>query len=361
MPLSDNFQPSASPTNIRLPMTNKVPSPEDLASAVKLASNEARNIVEIPWKLAEYPVYFCLKVTCGLSLEEPRWILHTGPLGQEQILWNHDTIDTLLIHNLINAETEHLLAAHSAPPPGLVGKFAQDVRKQPNNANAGPNSVLGAMGGAVEASQTPGKGQLPAANPRPGPEQAPASKAVWQRQKSSTPTDQAYDGLRSTGFVKDRIDLNMPTPRMKDFESPWATAPQTNAAPDNAPRAPSLAPPPVPPTPSNNFASQAQTGDIAGATLGHANDNPFAAAAQPPVPANFLFATQAEMEQSARISKCKNKCEKYCCTTSDTNPLCGSCSATCKSVCTRTSTSGYATACTSGSCGATRKTATSTC
>jgi GGDEF domain-containing protein len=100
------------PNNLRLSKLSSIPSAEDLSFAMTLATNNPRNIVELPWKTTELPLQYTIKVTCALSLEEPRWMLHAG-VGSETdaVIWNYDTPDYQLVYNLIIEECKKSLNA----------------------------------------------------------------------------------------------------------------------------------------------------------------------------------------------------------------------------------------------------------
>jgi GGDEF domain-containing protein len=111
MSANDQYSKPA-PNNLRLSKLSSIPSADDLGFAMTLATNNPRNIVELPWKSAELPMQYTIKVTCALSLEEPRWMLHAG-VGSEAdgVIWNYDTPDYQLVFNLINEECEKALAS----------------------------------------------------------------------------------------------------------------------------------------------------------------------------------------------------------------------------------------------------------
>jgi hypothetical protein len=97
--------PNRAPNNLRLSKLSSTPSAEDLAFAMTLATNNPRNIVELPWKTLTSPNQYTIKVTCALSLEEPRWMLHIATTAEDDtVLWNYDTPDYHLIFNLIAKE-----------------------------------------------------------------------------------------------------------------------------------------------------------------------------------------------------------------------------------------------------------------
>jgi len=129
MNLNDQYSKPA-PNNLRLSKLSSIPSAEDLAFAMTLATNNPRNIVELPWKTTELPMQYTIKVTCALSLEEPRWMLHAG-VGSETdaVIWNYDTPDYQLVFNLISEECEKALAS--------AGNNGQSTFNQSTGINPG--------------------------------------------------------------------------------------------------------------------------------------------------------------------------------------------------------------------------------
>jgi hypothetical protein len=117
---------------MRLANMSATPSADDLAFVKSLAQKNPQNIVELPWTTSKSQPY-TLKVTCGLSLEEPRWILHAGESEQLRVVWSYDTPDTRMLHNLVWQECE----SHNPLPSATVAPAGQeDTMELPGSAPA---------------------------------------------------------------------------------------------------------------------------------------------------------------------------------------------------------------------------------
>lgn len=113
MPLHDSFKTSAG-ANIKLSKLATIPSIQDLDFAMAQAGKHPRAVIELPWKAANSPTTFVLKVcTADGSEEGPSWTLHSGESADAAVLWSHDSMDTFLIQSLISAECDPTRALNS--------------------------------------------------------------------------------------------------------------------------------------------------------------------------------------------------------------------------------------------------------
>jgi hypothetical protein len=115
--MSLNESPNLEQSALRLPTLSMTPSVDKLREALRLASNNARNIIELPWKSTNSPVNYMIKVTCQVNPQEPAWILHVGGDADDAILWNYNTADCQMIHGLITAEVDRAAYAAAGAQP----------------------------------------------------------------------------------------------------------------------------------------------------------------------------------------------------------------------------------------------------
>lgn len=144
MPLHDSFkQPGASTavTPMKLAKMSSVPTPDDLMFALTLAQKNPKNIVELPWKSANNPNNYIIKVTCNQNVEEPTWFLHVGGDEDQPVLWNYDTPDATLIHSLVTAECER--TTYTAPlEQEAAGAFPTEIQLPEFPGNGAPEPYL---------------------------------------------------------------------------------------------------------------------------------------------------------------------------------------------------------------------------
>ncbi|MDR3612931.1 MAG: diguanylate cyclase [Candidatus Obscuribacterales bacterium] len=110
--MSLNESPNLEQSALRLPTLSMTPTADKLREALRLASNNVQNIIELPWKSINSPVNYMIKVSCQVNAQEPAWILHVGGEADDAILWNYNTADCQMIHGLITAEVDR--AAYAA-------------------------------------------------------------------------------------------------------------------------------------------------------------------------------------------------------------------------------------------------------
>ncbi len=140
MPLHDSFkQPVGATAPMKLAKMSSVPTSDDLSFALSLAVKNPKNIVELPWKSANSPNNYIIKVTCSQSLEEPTWFLHVGGDEDQPVLWNYDTADATLIHSLVAAECER--TTYTAPLEQDITSFPVEVQLG-LPGNGGPEPYL---------------------------------------------------------------------------------------------------------------------------------------------------------------------------------------------------------------------------
>lgn len=194
--------PNRAPNNLRLSKLSSTPSAEDLAFAMTLATNNPRNIVELPWKTLASPKQYTIKVTCALSLEEPRWMLHVGVNAEDDtVLWNYDTPDYHLIFNLIAKEGDG--AAFSGQqqqqthPAGTPGGGMQP-QMQYQNMQGGMQPQPQAQYGNQQGYQTGAYGAAPA-TPRSTGNELPVSAFGAAAASIKNPPPVANAGLAIPG------------------------------------------------------------------------------------------------------------------------------------------------------------------
>jgi diguanylate cyclase (GGDEF)-like protein len=125
---------------MKLAKMSAVPTADDLSFALSLAVKNPKNIVELPWKSANSPNSYIIKVTCSQSLEEPTWFLHVGGDEDQPVLWNYDTADATLIHSLVTAECER--TTYTAPLDQEITSFPVEVQLASLPGNGGPEPYL---------------------------------------------------------------------------------------------------------------------------------------------------------------------------------------------------------------------------
>jgi GGDEF domain-containing protein len=179
--MSLNESPNLEQSALRLPTLSMMPTADKLREALRLASNNVQNIIELPWKSSNSPVNYMIKVSCQANPQEPAWILHVGGEADDAILWNYNTADCQMIHGLITAEVDR--AAYAAA--GTAQPAAPPVLQNPRLAPAQ---------------------MIEPASPPPHLSQSVQPPAVQQNQKSG------YDWGSAQGASQQGQDWNWSSP-----------------------------------------------------------------------------------------------------------------------------------------------------
>jgi GGDEF domain-containing protein len=227
---------------MRLANMSATPSADDLAFVMSLAQKNPQNIVELPWATSQKQPY-TLKVTCGLSLEEPHWMLHAGESEQLRVVWNYDTPDTRMLHNMIWQECEgtNLLPSDtvaaagqeeamglpgSAPANGLESQFVSALDVIAAAAQPVPQQQGQSQFGSLFAFGQGGRGASPYATP---PAPPPSSATIVQQPQSVSvePPPASQQGQNSSG-------THVPAYPQPAQIAPHGSAPQ-GSAPGGAP------------------------------------------------------------------------------------------------------------------------------
>lgn len=104
-----SFSDSGSQPILRLSTLQKVPSSDELDTALRLAQRNSGKVIELPW------AGYALQVTCQSTAEAPFWSLFGD---DETLLWTQEGSDLQLIQTLIEAACGPNDANKSIPPPG---------------------------------------------------------------------------------------------------------------------------------------------------------------------------------------------------------------------------------------------------
>lgn len=148
MPLQDSFRKKNASSTSDLPRLTKMsaaPSREELDFALEEAQEHPGISVMLLWKTDG--IDYMLSVTFRSLVEaedgELHWTLSKGQSGNLQVVWNHDTADTTLIHSLLVEDSDQ------EAPPAVI---PEDLRpSDPDKTTNGTQSqATGSTGGAAE-------------------------------------------------------------------------------------------------------------------------------------------------------------------------------------------------------------------
>ena len=228
--MSLNESPNLEQSALRLPTLSTTPSVDKLREALRLASNNVQNIIELPWKSTNSPVNYMIKVGCQPNQQEPAWILHVGGEADDAILWNYNTADCQMIYGLIAAEVEraaYAAAGSSQPVPVPAGA-----------APAPPQIIEQAA--PPHVSQSAQQPPVPPQNQKPGYDWGSGQAASQQGQdwNWSSPTAAA----NANWSTSSHLPLNAPPEPIVPINDPqafsqsWGAPSPAISAPDSGPQ-----------------------------------------------------------------------------------------------------------------------------
>ncbi|MBX3077329.1 DUF4388 domain-containing protein [Candidatus Obscuribacterales bacterium] len=111
---------SQSTSSLKLPQLWVVPTLENVISMLSMANKDQGRVIEQYWSVEGQDRLLNLRVSCD-DTGDPCWTLSASNMMDTSTLWQHRTIDTGLIHNLIFAESTGDISANSTSNGGLSG------------------------------------------------------------------------------------------------------------------------------------------------------------------------------------------------------------------------------------------------
>jgi hypothetical protein len=114
-----------------------VPTIDNVVSMLQMAKKDPGRVIEQYWSVEGQDRLLNLRVTCEEELGDPFWTLSASTLMDTSTLWQHRTVDTGLIHNLILAESTGAISA-SSNSGGLNNDFGSSITLGVHTGEAEP-------------------------------------------------------------------------------------------------------------------------------------------------------------------------------------------------------------------------------
>lgn len=121
---------SQSSSSLKLPQLWVVPTLDNVVSMLGMAKKDPGRIIEQYWSVEGQDRLLNLRVTCD-DEGDPQWTLSASNMMDTSTLWQHRTVDTGLIHNLILAESTGDISA-TTNSGGLSGDFGSSITLGPS-------------------------------------------------------------------------------------------------------------------------------------------------------------------------------------------------------------------------------------